>query len=122
MSEERAIADRLSGYADAIAAFSLVNALGFLAAVAELETRCSLAGNRVMVIVVLVALQILYGAAVVGLRRLEIGMREGLESSTRAIRFRRGFYQGRLIFITIVTLAMTITSWFTLNPSSCATG
>ncbi|MBW2291730.1 MAG: hypothetical protein JRG94_05405 [Deltaproteobacteria bacterium] len=78
--------------------------------------------NRVIVIVVLVALQILYGAAVVGLRHLELGMREGLESSTRAIRFRRGFYQGRLIFITIVTLAMTITSWFTLNPSSCATG
>jgi hypothetical protein len=122
MNEERAIADRLSGYADAISAFSLVNALGFLATVAELDTRCSLAENRVIAIVIVVSLQILYGAAVVGLRHVELGMREGLESSPRAIKFRRSFYHGRLIFITIVTLAMTITSWFALDPSSCATG
>jgi hypothetical protein len=122
MNEERAIADRLSGYADAVAAFSLVNALGFLAAVAEVDTRCSLAQNRGIVIGTLVCLQILYAAAVAGLRHMELGMRDGLESSARAIKFRNSFYHGRLIFVAIVTLTMTIISWFALDSGSCPTG
>ena len=39
MSEERALADRLSSYGDAVAAFSLVNTLGFFAAIAELDDK-----------------------------------------------------------------------------------
>lgn len=120
MDEERVIADRLSGYADAVAAFSLVNALGFLAAVAEVDTRCSLAKNRV--IVILIVLQMFYAGAVVGLRRLEQDLREGAESSPRVTRFRNGFYHGRLVFITAVTLAMTLTSWFALDAGSCLAG
>jgi hypothetical protein len=119
MNEERAIADRLSGYADAVAAFSLVNALGFLAAVAELDTRCSLSENRGIVIATLVCLQILYAAAVVGLRQMELGLREGLESSPGAIKFRSRFYHARLILVSVVTVAMTITSWFALDGGSC---
>lgn len=122
MDEERVIADRLPGYADAVAAFSLVNALGFLAAVAEVDTRCSLAKNRVIVIVILIVLQMFYAGAVVGLRQLEQGLREGAESSPRVTRFRNGFYHGRLVFITAVTLAMTLTSWFALDAGSCLTG
>lgn len=119
MNEERAIADRLSGYSDAIAAFSLVNALGFLAAIAEIDTRCSLAENRGIVIATIVCLQILYAGAVVGLRRLELGLRDGLESSPRAIKIRNSFYHARLILISIVTLAMGSTSWLALDQGAC---
>ena len=119
MNEERALADRISGYGDAVAAFSLVNAYGFMAMVAEAEARCFLAENRGIVITTLVCLQILYGSAVVGLRKLEVGLREGLESSERATRFRSNFYRGRLIFVAIVTVAISITSWLVLDSGSC---
>lgn len=120
MKEEQVIADRMSGYADAVAAFSLVNALGFLLAVAEMDTRCSLVQNRRLVLSLILLTQALYAGAVIVLRRVEVGMREGHESSERVTTFRRHLYQGRLVFVSVVTIAMTLLSWFALDSGSCS--
>ena len=120
MDEERAIADRLSSYSDAVAAFSVVNAFGFLVAVAEIDTRCSLVESRAIVIATLVILQAIYAGAIIGLRHTEQSLREGTESSARVTELRKGFYYGRLIIVAVVSVMITLISWFALGGDSCS--
>jgi hypothetical protein len=72
-----ALADRIITYSDALVAFSLVNALAFLIALAEPEIRCSI--NRIAwtIAIVNLAFPLTSSTILVALRRFELKLREG---------------------------------------------
>jgi len=70
-----ALADRLVNYADAVAAFAVVNALAFLVAITETEVRCSLAHLLWLVVTGQIVVGLAMTGAVVALRRIELRLR-----------------------------------------------
>ena len=70
-----ALADRLVNYADAVAAFAVVNALAFLVALTETEVRCSLAHLLWLVVTGQIAVGLVMTLAIVALRRVELRLR-----------------------------------------------
>ncbi len=119
MSEERALADRMSSYGDAVAAFSLVNTLGFFAAIAEVETRCALEDNRLFVVAIMFVVQSMYVAAVIGLRRTEVRLRTGIESSEVVTHFREAWHRARVIFTVVIAFLLALLAWLTIGGDSC---
>lgn len=119
MSEERALADRLSSYADAVAAFSLVNTLGFFAAIAEADTRCQLQDNRALVVSIMFVVQLMYVGAVAGLRRMELRLRRGLDSSETVERFRARWHLGRIAFTSFTAFGMAFFAALVLSSDTC---
>ena len=119
MSEERALADRMSSYGDAVAAFSLVNSLGFFAAIAEGEVRCALVDNRVAVVSIMFVVQLMYVAAVIALRRVETNLRGDLESSPAVIRFRKQWHRARVGFASVTAVGLVLFAWIVLDGDAC---
>ena len=70
-NEAKQLADRLYGYADAVAAIAFVNLLAFSVAVADQEVRCSLVHLRAFVVICGVVLHTGYLLAIFAFRRGE---------------------------------------------------
>ena len=69
------LADRLVNYADAVAAFSVVNSSAFLLALTETEIRCTLAYVDWVVFIGQIAVGLGFTVAIVVLRRVEQRLR-----------------------------------------------
>lgn len=114
------LADRLVNYADAIAAFSVVNSLTFLVALTEPDIRCSLDDLRSVVVAGQVTFSIGVAAAVVVLRRLELRVRSADAPVPEDVeRFLRGFFIVRLVVI-LASSAFTVSfAVQALTDTSC---
>ena len=82
-----ALADRLITYCDALAAFSLVNALAFLVTLGEPDVRCSIAGIATFVSVANLLIALVLSAGLVMLRRFERSLRPAAERDPAVERF-----------------------------------
>ncbi|MDP6977334.1 MAG: hypothetical protein QF570_01885 [Myxococcota bacterium] len=109
----------MSSYADAVAAFSLVNSLGFFAAIAETEVRCALVDNRAVVVSIMFVVQLIYVAAVITLRRVETNLRGDLEASAAVDRFRRNWHRARVSFASVTAFGLALFAWIVLDGDSC---
>jgi hypothetical protein len=99
-----AIADRLVNYADAVAAFSVVNSLAFLVTLSEPEVRCSLAYVQWIVVGGQLSFSLAISLAIVVLRKLEVAARASIPVAPDVDRFLHGFFIARLAVIALFTL------------------
>ena len=105
-----ALADRIINYSDALAAFSLVNALAFIVTLAEPEIRCSIVRITEAVIATNVIMAGLLTAGLIGLRRFELSLRADVpesERDDRVERFWRVVHALRIVLVWgVVTLVL----------------
>jgi hypothetical protein len=103
-----ALADRLVNYADAVAAFAVVNSLAFLVALTETEVRCSLIAVHTGVLVGQTLMGLAFTFAVVALRRVELRLRTAAAPAPADIqKLLRGFFVVR-IGVVWLSVALTI--------------
>jgi len=114
------LADRLVNYADAVAAFAVVNTLAFLLALTETEIRCSLASVELLVIIGQILVGFVMTLAVVSLRRVELRLRASDPSAPDDVKRLLGrFY---LVRIGVIWLSFAIVIPFVrmaLSDSAC---
>ncbi len=113
------IADRLINYADAAAAFSAVNAVAFLVALAQPEVRCTLVTVKWLAVTGQLFQSFAVAFVVVMLRRREVEMRRPCPATPDVERFLRGFFFGRLGVVGIFTLFTIAGLWFALAGPTC---
>ena len=94
-----ALADRVITYSDALVAFSLVNGLAFLVALADPDARCSIAGISGYILVVNVFFPIAATLGLVALGRVERRLRKGTEVDEEVARFWRGVAIARFVLV-----------------------
>ena len=117
-----ALADRLVTYADAIAAFSIVNGLAFLLAITEREVRCSLVDATTTVFVATLLSGAVLTAAVLFCRRVELRIRASLGAGDAELHaLLRGFQIVRIVVIWLSVLVTLSLAGTTLNDASCVT-
>ncbi len=117
-----ALADRLVTYADAIAAFSIVNGLAFLLALTEREVRCSLVDSTTTVFVATLVSGAVLTAAVVFCRRVELRIRASLGAGDADVHaLLRGFQIVRIVVIWLSVLVTLSLAGTMLNDASCVT-
>jgi hypothetical protein len=109
------IADRLITYADAAAAFAVVNSIAFLVALAQPDVRSSISNFKWFAILAQLAASLAITVAIVVLRRLELKAREvGPPLTSDVESFLRWFFIARLGIVgastvgTLVALAVSI--------------
>jgi hypothetical protein len=116
------LADRIITYCDALAAFSLVNALAFVITLAESDIRCSIAYIALPVMLgnLFVAAAVTVGLVL--LRRFEQSLRAPGSQDPRVVRFWR-LVQGLRVALVWGVLALELIGLHaaTLDPS-CAAG
>jgi hypothetical protein len=74
------MADRLLNYADAMAAFAVVNSLAFLLAITEVEVRCSLAERTSLVYIGVVLQGLIISGAIIACHKTETRLRNSVGS------------------------------------------
>jgi hypothetical protein len=114
-----ALADRIINYSDALAAFSLVNALAFVITLADPDIRCSIASIAATVILANLAVPISITAGLMGLRRLELSLRRTEEEDPEVVRFWRYAQLVRLALVWIVALGLIVGVGAATHDPSC---
>ncbi len=114
-----ALADRIVSYCDALAAFSLVNALAFLITLADPDIRCSIAGIAAIVIGAIVMMSVLITGGLVALRRFERSLRPPDSQDPAIERFWRNTQVLRLVVVWVVALLVTFGSWAATQDPAC---
>jgi hypothetical protein len=117
-----ALADRITNYCDALVAFSLVNALAFLIALAEPEIRCSIAEIGFFVAAVNLLFPVGISAALAGLARYQrslVGVAEPDELIARFVRFAQLF---RYALVWVFGLLVIVGVWASTYDSRCQLG
>ena len=116
------MADRLVNYADAIAAFAVVNSLAFLLALTETEVRCSLIPVRWLVYVGQGVVGLAITIAVVALRRVELRLRAAGVPPPSDIQFLlRRFFAVRIGVVWLSVAIAAGLSSLPLSDPSCVT-
>lgn len=117
-----ALADRLINYADAVAAFAVVNSLAFLVALAEREVRCSLIDRLSLVVGGQLALSFVVMASVLLLRRSELKVRaSSAPLAAEVSSYLRGFFLVRIAVIALATVFTVSMAILALTDTSCPT-
>lgn len=101
------LADRLVNYADAVAAFAVVNSLAFLLALTETEVRCSLSHLLWLVVAGQIIVGLAMTGAVVALRRVELRLR-ALDAPT-AVDIQKLLRNFFFVRIAVVWLSVAVT-------------
>ena len=96
---EGRIADRLVNYADAVAALSFLGVSGLGIAVADPDTRASIALGANAVMLANLILAVGFTAALVLLRRWELDLRSDFASSAKAERYSRYLHLARFAVV-----------------------
>jgi len=118
-------ADRLVNYADAVAAFAVVNSLAFLLALTETEVRCSLAHLLWLVVTGQIVVGLAMTGAIVALRRIELRLRGGDAPITADVQaLLRSFFFVRIavvwlsVAITVPLVRMALSDTVCLTPAA----
>jgi hypothetical protein len=114
------LADRIISYCDALAAFSLVNALAFVITLAEPDIRCSIAGIAGAVAAVNVLIAVLVSVALNLLRGFEQSLRSSEAGDPRVIRFWRYMQGLRLAIVWGVVALVCFGLWAATLDPNCA--
>jgi len=116
-----ALADRLVNYSDAAAAFSIVNAFGFLLALAETEIRCSLVSQASLVYAGQLLTGFVLTAVVVALRRLELSLRSPVTGGDPTVRrVLHAFFVVRISVVWVVVLLTLVFMRLAFSDPGCA--
>ena len=113
-----ALADRIITYCDALAAFSLVNALAFVVTLAEPEIRCSIARIAAFVAAANLVMALLISAGLIALRRFELSLRRE-EQDPPVARFWRSVQAVRLALVWAVVVCVGAGLWATTRDPAC---
>ncbi|MEM8497738.1 MAG: hypothetical protein AAF542_06915 [Pseudomonadota bacterium] len=106
-SEERALADRLVNYSDAIVALAFISSSGFGLAVADADSRDTLVSAAWPILFANVTIGIVFSVLLIVLRRWELNLRRESSLSTLGLRYSRNLYWARHIVIWIA-VAQTV--------------
>lgn len=115
-----ALADRIITYCDALAAFSLVNALAFMIALAEPETRCSIARIVGLVVAMNLAFPVFITAALLALRRFELSLRRADPQDPTVREFWRYAHVLRVVLVWTFALLVVLGLFGASRDLSCA--
>ncbi|MFK7732763.1 MAG: hypothetical protein AB8B48_14180 [Pseudomonadales bacterium] len=110
-SEERALADRLVNYSDAIVALSFISSSGFGLAVADPDVRETLVEAAWPLLYANIALGVVFSMLLMVLRRWEQNLRSESRLSAMGVRYTRNLYIARHIVIWVAvgqTVAMVV--------------
>ena len=114
--------DRLVSYADAVAAFAVVNSLAFLLALTETEVRCSLAHLLWLVVTGQIVVGLAMTGSVVALRRVELRLRAPDAPIPVDIqRLLRNLYLARITVIWLSVAAIVPVVRMALSDPVCST-
>lgn len=114
-----ALADRVITYSDALAAFSLVNALAFVITLAEPDIRCSIVNIAGPVACINITVAGLITAGLVMLRRFERSLRDEDDQEPRIERFWRYAHIVRIALVWSVVLLVTLGLWTATQDAAC---
>jgi len=114
------LADRIITYCDALAGFSLVNALAFVVTLSDPDIRCSIARIAGFVIGTNLAIPVGITAALVALRRYERKLRPKGSQDETVDRFWDAAQVIRMTLVWLVALFVAIGSWAATRDPSCA--
>jgi len=115
-----ALADRIITYCDALAAFSLVNALAFVVTLADPDIRCSIARIGGFVIGTNLTIPAGITAALVALRRFERRLRPKDGQDPIVERFWALAQVIRLTLVWLVSLFVVVGAWAATRDPACA--
>jgi len=118
---QEALADRLVNYADAVAAFSVVNGIAFVVTLTETEVRCSIAHLNWFVISGQITFSSIIAFGVIALRHLELKVRSSASAQAPIVEsFLRGFFIARITVILVSTVATVMFAAMALSDPACA--
>ncbi len=110
-SEDRALADRLVNYSDAIVALAFISSSGFGLAVADNDSRDTLVDAAWPILFANITIGIVFSVLLIVLRRWELNLRSDSCLSTLGLRYSRNLYIARhiVIWVAVVqTVAMLL--------------
>lgn len=113
------LADRLVNYADAVAAFYVVNSIVFLVTLSETDVRCSLADTQNFVLGGQITFSLLVTLAVVALRRTELKIRASTELAPDIAGYLRAFFLVRLAVIAASTAFTVFAAFGAIADPAC---
>ena len=115
------LADRFVNYADAVAAFTIVNGLAFLVALTETEVRCSIAHLTWFVSAGQIVFHLLVTGVVVALRRAELSLRSPADGTPpEVLALLRRLFVARIAIIWAGVVVMAFLSRMALSDPSCS--
>ncbi len=109
--QDRALADRLLNYADAIVAVSFVGVSGLGIAVADPDTRESVARGAVWVAVANVAVGVVASGLLHLLRRWELDLRASVPLSAKGARYSRRLHGARYVVVWFAVAQSILFMW-----------
>ena len=114
-----ALADRIITYSDALAGFSLVNALAFLVTLSDPDIRCSIASIATFVIVSNLLIPVGISAGLVALRRYERRLRPADAQDELVERFWNVAQTVRFTLVWAVAVFVAVGSWAATRDTAC---
>ena len=118
--DDRALADRLVTYADALVAVSFVGMSGFSIALADPDVRCSITGGLTGIVVG----NFIFGGTVsfllVVLRSWESDLRSATSLSVKSARYSRRLHVARLIIVWFCAITVVVTLIIATRDPACA--
>lgn len=115
------LADRIVTYCDALAAFSLVNALAFVVTLSDPDIRCSIARIAAFVLATNLVFPVAITAGLVGLRRFERSLRPPGSQDAAVERFWRYAQMLRIALVWTFALLVLFGLGSATRDPSCAT-
>ncbi len=103
--DDRALADRLVSYADALVAVSFVGMSGLSIALADPDVRCSIADGLVPIMAGNVIFASVVSYLLRTLRKWETDLRADSPLSTKAADYSRRLYSGRFVVVWFSAIA-----------------
>jgi hypothetical protein len=117
-SDDLILADRLVGYADAIAAVAFLGVSGLGVTIADPDMRCTLALAVVEVAIATFLNGVLFLAIVAALRRAELDLRSGYEIPEKAARYGRMLHLARYAVVG-VSFGLSLVLLAVVSDASC---
>lgn len=113
-TEDQALADRLTGYSDAIVALAFIVSSGLGFAIADADTRVTITDVAVGMIIGNAILGVIFSALLVILRRWELDLKVDLVVSEKYTRYSLRIYRARHVVIWL-SISQTVTTMLALG-------
>ena len=119
--EDRALADRLIAYADAVVAVSVVGLSGISIALADPDVRCSLIHGTKMVVAGNLVFAGVLSLLLVVFRNWESDLRSAIRPSPRSARYLRRLHVGRLAVVWLCAILIVVMLSAAAKDLTCGT-